>query len=42
MKTLFEVAIGVQEASTIGPDKFSGSKKHLAGIEVSLKSVPSI
>ena len=42
IKTLFGVAIEVEEASTIGLDKSSGSKRHLAGIEVSFRSIPSI
>ena len=42
MKTLFGVAIEVQEASTIGPDKSGGSKRHLAGIEVNFRSISSI
>ena len=42
MKTLFGVAKEVQGASTTGPDKSGGSKRHFAGIEVSFRSIPSI
>ena len=41
MKTLFGVAIRVQETSTIGLDKYSRPKRNFAGIETNFRSISS-
>ena len=42
MKTLFGVAIRVQETLTMGLDKYSGPKRNFAGIKTNFRSISSI